>query len=128
MTDERINQIVQEMYEPYVRAWVNALMDTMRVSVAAGCTNPTDPTNGIAPESAASVLGGCERKRDEMPEKLPVEAIPTRDDIRDILNIALARAWRADANLDVSIRELQRAQLMAVCFLMRHECRLTGKE
>jgi hypothetical protein len=53
----------------------------------------------------------------QKPERVPREAIPSQDDIRDILEIALARAWRADANIKVSIRELDRACAM-------HEARM----
>jgi hypothetical protein len=55
------------------------------------------------------------------PSKLPREAIPTIDDICEILEIALARAWRADANIEDSIKELDRA-----CAMHEAKLRLLG--
>jgi hypothetical protein len=40
------------------------------------------------------------------------EALPSKSDIFAVLEIAMARAWRADANIAISIQELDRAVRM----------------
>ncbi len=46
------------------------------------------------------------------PKSVQREALPNKSDIFAVLEIALARARRADANLDISIKELDRARRM----------------
>lgn len=49
------------------------------------------------------------------------EALPRKKDITEVLEIALARAWRSDANLDVSIKELDRAMRMYETWRIIHD-------
>lgn len=57
--------------------------------------------------------------RDEMP--VPREALPNRQDLLEVLEIALSRAWRADANINVSILELDRAIRMFEVWRIIHD-------
>ena len=94
-------------------------MDITDVCCAIGGLNRFARRRSIASLSAPYGWRGFENRRDEMP--VPREALPNRQDLREVLEIALSRAWRADSNVDVSIKELDRAMRMYEVWRIIHD-------